>query len=163
MDLRPELTPPPLPAGRLDQIMDSIEKIQHQLESGDNANDQIQAFNSSTGRTFNELMFLNYWRSMDLEDFARMAARPAPHPVDDITAEELVEIVRRAMPKTGNSDYEYYMEIFDANVPMPKASNLIFYPIDYDAASNTWGGGKSADEYNLTPAEIVAQALVADE
>ena len=51
------------------------------------------------------------------------------------------------------------MAKFDANVPMPKASNLIFYPPDYDADSNSWGGGRPVGEYDPTPEEIVEWAL----
>lgn len=64
------------------------------------------------------------------------------------------------MPTTGDPDWEAYMAIFDVNVPMQGASNLIFYPHDYDMHSNTWGGGRPINEYNPTPEEIVELALI---
>jgi hypothetical protein len=51
------------------------------------------------------------------------------------------------------------MAIFDANVPMPNASNLIFYPLDYDENTNTWGGGRPIGDYDPTPEQIVIWAL----
>lgn len=80
-------------------------------------------------------------------------------PVDDVTRDELIEIVRRAMPQNGHSQAEAYMAIFDKNVPRPVASNLIFYPPDFDVATNTWDGGRMIGEYNPTPEQIVDWAL----
>ena len=54
------------------------------------------------------------------------------------------------------------MEIFDRNVPRPNASNLIYYPPDYDASSNSWDGGRMMGEYDPTPEQIVAWALQPD-
>ena len=63
------------------------------------------------------------------------------------------------MPQSHYPDYEAYMAIFDANVPLANASNLIFYPLDYDAHTNTWGGGRPIREYDPTPEQIVEWAL----
>ncbi len=159
MELRRELTPPPISEAAYQTVRGMVEVIEAELDSGGNADAQIQEFNQFTGRHYDESMFRRYWRSMDLDEFVRQASRPKPKPVLDVTREELVEVARRAMPQSGDPDYQYYMEIFDANAPRPAASNLIFYPADYDAQTNTWGGGRSMGEYDSTPEEIVAQAL----
>ena len=83
-------------------------------------------------------------------------------PVADITREELIEIVRRAMPQNRYPDAEAYMAIFDRNVLRSGASNLIFYPPDYDDATNTWGSGRMMGEYDPTPEQIVDWALQPD-
>ena len=57
---------------------------------------------------------------------------------------------------------EAYMAVFDANVPLAGASNLIFYPPDFDACTNTWGGGQQIGEYDPTPEQIVEWALATD-
>src|SRR5262249_34243353 len=80
-------------------------------------------------------------------------------PVENVSRAELVEVVRRAIPTTGDPDYQAYMAIFDANVPTPHASNLIFYPTDYDEETNTWGGGQPIGVYDPTPEQIVEWAL----
>jgi hypothetical protein len=77
-----------------------------------------------------------------------------------VTREELVEVARWAMSRPqGDPDFEYYFEIFDANVGVPGAWNLIYYCSDYDTETNTWGGGRQMGEYNPTPEEIVEQAM----
>lgn len=54
---------------------------------------------------------------------------------------------------------EAYMVVFDCNVPRPHASNLIFYPADYDGDNDTWGGGKPICDYDPSPEQIVDWAL----
>jgi hypothetical protein len=54
------------------------------------------------------------------------------------------------------------MAILDKNVPRSGASNLIFYPPDYDTATNTWDGGRMMGEYDPTPEQIVDWALQPD-
>lgn len=95
-----------------------------------------------------------YFRSLhshsSVQDFANVASLPRAKRVSDLTREELEEIVERAMNVT-NWDAEYYMELFDKNVPMPSASNLIFHPPEEYS-------GDIAD-YNPSPEEIVALAM----
>ncbi|WOX16919.1 hypothetical protein [Streptomyces sp. N50] len=44
----------------------------------------------------------------------------------DATREELAEVVRRIL--AGDTDAEYYLRLFTANVAHPAASDLIFHP-----------------------------------
>ncbi|MFK4761032.1 hypothetical protein ACI3KS_08880 [Microbacterium sp. ZW T5_45] len=46
----------------------------------------------------------------------------------DITREELIEIVDRVIADHGDSDF--YLELFQLNVPHPAASDLIYWPPD---------------------------------
>jgi hypothetical protein len=159
MELRPELIPVSITDARRDAVRDRIRRIESALDAGENTDGLIREFNEFTGREYSEDMFRNYWRSIDLEDFVRQAARPRPIPVPGVTRAELVEVVRRAMPQNGDPDYEAYMEIFDANVPLPCASGLIFWPSDYEPGTNTWGGGRQMGEYDPTPEQIIEWAL----
>ena len=162
MELRKELTPPPISEARWQEVKDRIERIEEVLDQGRDADDLIREFNEFTGRHYDEVFFRRYWRSIDLEDFVREASRRPPKPVHDVMREELVEVVRRAMSgPQGDAEYEFYFEIFDANVGVPGAWNLICYPPDYDPVTNTWGGGRQMGEYHPTPEEIVRQALAA--
>ncbi len=159
MELRPELVPAPISDARRAAIRDRIQRIEAALEGDEPAGELIREFNEFTGREYGEDMFRNYWRSISLDDFVRQAARPKPAPAADVTRAELAEVVRRAMPQNGDPEYEAYMEILDANVPVPCASGLIFYPFDYEPATNTWGDGRSIGEYDPTPEQIVEQLL----
>jgi hypothetical protein len=75
--------------------------------------------------------------------------KPAP----DVTRAELSEVVRRAR------DDEAYFAVFDANVPLDKASSLLYWPPNYDPVTNTWAGGRPMSEYDPTPEQIVEWAL----
>src|SRR5262249_6590074 len=126
------------------------------------ATEEIAEFNRFTGRKYNRHSFRKYWTVMSLEEFASEASRPDPQPVVDITVEELVEVVRRAQWNGPVADWlerEYYGDIFAANVPLNNAAMLLSYPLDYDEATNTWGGGRPMNEYDPTPEDIVRQAL----
>ncbi|MFF2367933.1 hypothetical protein ACFVU0_35200 [Streptomyces sp. NPDC058122] len=48
--------------------------------------------------------------------------------VADVTRDELVEIVRRLLTVSPESDY--YLRLLEANVPHPRVSDLIFHPSD---------------------------------
>lgn len=48
-----------------------------------------------------------------------------PKRVLDITREELIEIVDRVIADHGDSDF--YLELFQLNVPHPAASDLIYW------------------------------------
>lgn len=99
-----------------------------------------------------ELHYLDaeYFRTLhshsSTQEFAEMAALPRAKQVDDLSRDELEDIVERAMDVTHWSA-EYYMELFDKNVPMPGASNLIFHPPDQYRGT--------IEDYNPSPKYIV--------
>jgi hypothetical protein len=159
MELRAELTPIPVGSARKIAIRKRIRAIEATFEGGQDPTVLINEFNQFTGREFDEDMFRNYWRSINLDHFVRRASRPIPTVVPNVTQAELVEIVRRAMPQNGDPEHEAYAEIFDANVPMPCASGMIYWPPGYDSETNTWGDGKQMGEYDPTPAQIVEWAM----
>lgn len=158
MELRPELMPPTLDeekVARLAKLADQIDgAAPGQWE------DDLAKFNrlAGTGLKFEDLQGI--YGAEDYEDYVRRVLHDwTVKPADGVTREELAEVVRRSMPRSGYADREAYMAVLDANVPSPKASNLIFYPPDYDAATNTWGGGRQMGEYDPTPEQIVEWAL----
>lgn len=81
-----------------------------------------------TGHDYTAYTFTEYWRSRDLEDLAREAARPAHPRVADITRDELVEIVRRILAV--DPEIDYYLRLLEANVLHPAVTDLIFHPPD---------------------------------
>jgi hypothetical protein len=156
LELRKQLTPPEIPETRRETVRKRIREIEAVLAQGQDADDLIQKFNDFTGHQYDEYTFRNYWRSIDLDDFVQQASRLPPRRVENITREELIEIVRWAM--SDDPDNEFYRELFDANVIMPAASSLIYYPVDYEPTTLTWSGG-SINDYDPTPEEIVEIAL----
>lgn len=81
-----------------------------------------------------------------------MASLPRAKQINDLSREELEDIVRRAMD-VASWDAEYYMELFDKNVPMTSASNLIFNPPEQYSGN--------IPDYDPSPEDIVELATAA--
>ncbi|MFD0065256.1 hypothetical protein ACFRAI_29685 [Streptomyces sp. NPDC056637] len=129
MDLRPELLPPPVSRERLDELCSEIERIADLVASRpDAANEAIAAFNAMTGHDYDVLDFAEYDGSRSLEEFAREAARPARPVVSNLTRDELVEIIRKLLTASPESDY--YLRLLEVNVSHPRVSDLVFHSSD---------------------------------
>ncbi|MGW5528963.1 hypothetical protein [Streptomyces xanthochromogenes] len=129
MNLRPELTPPPVSRQRLDALRSDVERIAGLLDAHpEAAAEAIMAFNATSGHDYIALDFAKHDGSRSLEEFAREAARPARPVVADITRDELVEIVRRLLMADPESDF--YLRLLEANVPHPRVRDLVFHPSD---------------------------------
>ena len=159
MELRPELMPPALDealVARLARLADRLDGARPGQCDG-----ELAEFNRLAGTDIPLADFQGIYGGEDHEDWVRRVLYAQRiKPVPGVTRAELVEVVRRAMPQNEVFDqHEAYMAVFDANVPLEGASNLIFYPPDYDPATNTWGGGGPMGEYDPTPEQIVEWAL----
>ncbi|MGW6941753.1 hypothetical protein ACWGF3_22515 [Streptomyces xanthophaeus] len=142
MELRPELSPPPVSRQRLDELCAEVERIADLLEARpEAAREAIAAFNAMTGHDCVALDFAEYYGSRSLEEFGRAAARPARPTVSDITRDELVEIVHRLLEADAESDY--YLRLLEANVSHPRVSDLVFHRSDNLQAASA---GQIVDE-----------------
>ena len=156
MKLRPELMPPLLD----EELVARLAELAALLD-GDPDEAKRAEFNRLAGTNISMREFQGIYGGENHEEYVR---RVLYHrlitPFPGVTRAELAEVVRRAMPSNEFFDqHEAYMAVFDANVPLPGASNLIFYPPDYDERNNTWAGGRPMCEYNPTPEQIVDWAL----
>ncbi|MFD5815614.1 hypothetical protein [Streptomyces sp. NPDC127038] len=114
---------------RLDELCAEVERIADLLETRpEAAGEAIAAFNAMTGHNYVALDFAEYDGSRSLEEFATEAARPAYPRITDITRDELVEIVRRLLTVSPESDY--YLRLLEANVPHPHVSDLTSHTSD---------------------------------
>ena len=151
MELRRELMPLHLDrklVARLTELAEGLDET----ENPDWERDMAE-FNRLAGT---ELLFEEFQGIYGAEDHKTWVRRVLRYrltrPVPGVTREELVEIIRRAMPTSGYRNYEAYMAIFDANVSMPHASLLIYHPKD----RRDW---QTIGSYHPTPEEIVDEAL----
>lgn len=153
MNLRTELLPPVLD----EELVARLARLADELDG--NPDEVLRSeFNQLAGTDVPMINFQGVYGSGGHASFVRRLLRKQLiKPVPEVTQGELIEIVRRAM-KIGDSQ-EAYMDIFDANVPRRHASNLIFYPPDYDHRTNTWAGGRPVREYDPTAEQIVEWAL----
>lgn len=159
MNLRQELTPPILD----EQLVARLAELANALDG--NPSETLRAeFNKLADTDVPMTLFQGVYEGEDHVNFVRRVLRDQRiKPVPDVTREELVEIVRRAMKPDRAGLQEAYMAILDCNVTRPHASNLIFWPADYDDRSSTWGGGKPMNDYDPSPEQIVNWALDATE
>jgi hypothetical protein len=156
VELRPELTPPTLDealVARLARLADRLDG------AGPGRHDDLLAeFNRLAGTALALDEFQGIYKVEDTGDFARRALyRQAIRPVPDITREELVEVVRRAMAT--HVEDEGYLIVLETNEPSGRAYHAIYWPPDYDEKTGTWGGGRPMGEYDPTPEQIVEWVL----
>jgi hypothetical protein len=151
MELRPELMPPPLDealVARLAKLGDAIDgALPGQCE------DKLAEFNRLANTS---IAFRDFQGVYGAENHANWVRRllwsQRIRPADGVTREELIEVLIRADPRVGiNDENEAYMAIFDANVPLPKASMLLYYPPEED--------GTEDKDWDPTPEQIVDLAL----
>jgi len=162
MELRPELMPPVLD----EELIARLARLAASIDGARPGEweDELAEFNRLAGTDIPFSHFQGIYGGEDHADWVRRVLyhetiRPAP----GVTRDELIEVVRRCLPQNGYWDLlRAYMAILDANVPRQRASNLLFYPPDYDCATNTWGGGRPMGEYDPTPEQIVDWALERD-
>ena len=141
MRLRKELEPINRTEEYKGMLKSKIEQIEMLLEADQNVTDEIEEFNKLTGRSYEKDYFLNYWRSISIDEFIEDACNAFSKKVNDITKEELIEIVRRIKDmETYGNDTVFYLEVLKANIIMPGITDLIFYK-------------------NLSPEEIIEEGL----
>jgi hypothetical protein len=159
VDLRPELIPPTLDEAKVAHLARLAARLDG-ARPGEWEDDLVE-FNRLAGTAIPIEEFQGIYGAEDHEDWVRRVLYyKCIKPAAGVTRAELTEVVRRAM--STDVDFrqrEAYMAVFDANVPLDGASNLIFYPPDYDPKTNTWGSGRPICEYEPTPEQIVDWAL----
>lgn len=151
MELRPELMPPPLDGALVTQLAKLADAIDGALPG--QYEDKLAEFNRLANASIPFRDFQGIYGAENHANWVRrllwsQRIRPAP----GVTRAELIEVIRRADPRVGiNDENEAYMAIFDVNVPLPKASMLLYYPPEAD--------GTEAKEWDPTPEQIVDLAF----
>ena len=92
---------------------------------------------------YDEDYFRNLYKHSSVKQFAAEAAYSPPKKIPNICRNDLVEIIELAQDNLVDPSLEYYLRLFDTNVVMPGASNLLFHlPEDWPYSSDD----PSADE-----------------
>lgn len=142
MELRSVLTPRRIAPDLLSTLSAQADAIASLVESGSPCAEQLAIFSAAVGTDVDATDLRGIHAAEDPEDFVRRVVN-RPDRVPDITREELIEIVDRISAADDSSDF--YLELFETNVPHPEASDLIFWP--------------PADLQDASSAEIVDAAL----
>ncbi len=144
MKLRKQLQPS-ANNDRIKQVEKRVSDILKGLEAKQDVSVLIRTFNEFTGRNY-DLEYFEFFNETEVvEEFARVAANPKPKKLDNVSKKELVEVVSRILD--GDPDIIFYQEVFETNVPHPRASDLIFLPEELGF------------EGELTAQQIVEEAL----
>jgi hypothetical protein len=111
-----------------------VVSLMHEIQSAvDNDSDctcQIEKLNEITSGDFDRDYFESLHSHSSLDEAIDSACISRPKLVSDLSRDELADIVRRSIAATENDEFakmEYYCELFDRNVAMPKASNVIYF------------------------------------
>ncbi len=153
MRLRAELMPGDIDEDLVTQLMDDLSTVEENNAPADELKAAVARLEAISEEDMTPhlatAVLTNYG-----DEWVRAALYISQiRPVDDVTRDELVEVLRRAYP---DSDFDEpkrqaYMAIFDVNVPLPAASLLIYHPPEYPPESQV---GPMLDYYP-TPDQIV--------
>ncbi|QDT63205.1 hypothetical protein [Calycomorphotria hydatis] len=149
MELRLELLPPKLDEEVVVRLVELAVKIDG--AAPELVDKELKAFNQLAQTSIPFVDFQGIYGAEEHEDWVRrILLEQRVKPVPSITYEELIEIAER-MLNTQGTEQESYMAIFDVNVPVPSASNLMFYPpSNYDG---------DISEYEPTAQQLVHWAM----
>ena len=154
MKLRSDLRPVPVSQATKEALAEHILLIERAIsEHSPKVLFYIRTFSAFTGRDYDYQWFKSFRDTVTLDEFIMEACQPLPKRHADITREELIEIVRRALPGDVSFDSEnaaFYVELFEANVNMRNAGDLLYFPPIWENQQVDW---------NPTAAEIVDIAL----
>jgi hypothetical protein len=137
-------TPDPDLVAKLKALCD---EIVHRVENTqEDCSALLDEIGQLSGCRFDETYFRTLYGWASHDDFARLVALGSPPRVEDITRDELIEVVTLIL----SSPFplrDYYVALFNRNVTHPAGSDLIFWP------QNHWPAG-----YEPTAEEIVDKA-----
>jgi hypothetical protein len=151
MKLRKELLPPEFEENKVTQLA----KLAERLDGCDSRFEDCAALCSQ----FNSLADLDlqiedfhFSGATDADTFVRRVLTPRPQKLDDISYDEMLELMTRVCNADG-TEYElsYWVEFLEVQLGNHKLSNLIYYPKEY------FGGDVNRDE--MTPREILDEAI----
>ena len=127
MELRPGLIPPVLDQEKVARLA----RLAARLDGARPGQweEDLAEFNRLAGVALGIEDFQGMYAAEEHEDWVRrlfygQAAQSAP----DVSHQEMIEIVSRAMPQNGHPDSDFYLELFLAKCKHPSASDLIFWP-----------------------------------
>jgi hypothetical protein len=126
MELRPDLMPPVLDAARVARLAELAARLDGARPG--QWEDDLAEFNRLAGSATSIEELQGIYGAEDHEDWVRRLLYNQSLIPTELSPDEMVEIVSRAMPQNGNPDYDFYLEVFLVNCRHPAGSDLIFWP-----------------------------------
>jgi hypothetical protein len=90
--------------------------------------DDLAEFNRMAGTALPIQEFQGIYGAEEHEEWVRRLLYTQSLVPADVSREEMVEIVKRALPENDSPDCDFYLELFLVNCKHPAGSDLIFWP-----------------------------------
>ncbi len=151
MKLRKELSPPEFDENRVAQLAQLAER----LDGCDSRLEDCAALRSQ----FNSLANSNlqaedfhFSGATDADTFVRRVLTPRPQKLDDISYDEMLELMTRVCNADGTEyEIDYWLAFLEIQLGNHKLSDLVFHPKHYF--------GDDVDRNEMTPKEILDEAI----
>ena len=154
VELRSSLLPPRVPSEAIPELAALVCEIDL-LRDGE-ADAQMAEFNRRVGSHLVHEDFREYFASRSAEEFAyEQLVVNAVSPTPDVSTQELVELVRRAMDAVTTEELVAYHALLRVN-GAGRAIAWIYWPPDGNATTATWGRDRPLSEYDPSAEQIVS-------
>ena len=141
-------TPPEF--SKIQEIISLAKSIEIAIDNDKNCDELLSQISRITQRNFYDRdYFSNLYKHTSIEDFAASAAYPSPMKIPNVSRDDLIEIMQLAMDNIVDPSLEYYLGLFDINVTMPGASNILFHLPDDWPHSHDEPSAKEIVDYVL--------------
>lgn len=151
MKLRKELLPPEFDENKvaqLAQLAESLDGCDSRLE---NCAALRLEFNSLANSNLQAEDF-HFSGATDADTFVRRVLASRPQKLDNITYDEMLELMTRVCNADGTEyEIDYWLAFLEIQLGNHKLSDLIFYPNNYF--------GDDVDRDEMTPKEILDEAI----
>lgn len=145
--LRKELQPPKINNKLVEELMQLIDEISELVQKYYEEyyvkkektilNERIDYLNSKVEKKYEPMDFAEYWGSASLEDIAKWTSIPNPPIINDLTIEEVTQIIEMIVNLKSPEEIEevedvdiyidYYLELMEKSIPNNNISDLIYW------------------------------------
>jgi len=136
---------------KVQEIASLAKSIETAIDNEENCDELLAQMSLLTQcKLYDRDFFANLYKHTDIEDFAASAGYPPPKKIPEVSRNDLIEIMELAMNNIVESSFEYYLDLFDTNVVMPGASNVLFHLPDDWPYSNDEPSAEEIVDYVLS-------------
>ena len=132
--MREDLNYPQIDKQKLDIVKELIDRIAE--PSNGDCSYALNELNCITGKSYSELVFVEYWGWTDLDMLAERVLTPEPPYINDLTRDEMkeiVSIVQKCLMLGEDNKADYYMELLHKSLPLVNV--FAYMKLDDDEAT----------------------------
>jgi hypothetical protein len=153
MPIPQRLRPPPISEADIAAWSEICNIIESGLHAGQDVSALLDQWNRRACRRYEDTEFMAYYEGVDIHTFVKEALLPAPHFVDDLTYDELKQVLAAVVAiEVDQAELCYYLWWLEENLPRSTICNLIFHP-------DHWFNDRDKRHVDLTEDQILAYAM----